>query len=180
MAGAKKKQEPMIRYIFRDEEPLRIKAAGKADPQVIGEALERISRATDGRLTPAAVVDAARDQQNPLHVHFEWDDSKAAETYRLDQAQNLTRIIRVSDDKTEDGTTRAWRSIKDEGGTAYRHITEIRSSLDLQMALYKQLDRDLEAIQRRAREIADVCDLVTQARMKLAERLSKFETRAAA
>lgn len=169
-----------IRYIFREDEPLRIKAAGKADPQAIGEALAEITQASAGRLTPNLVVDAARSNNHPLHQHFEWDDSVAAEQFRLDQARNIIRVVRVVDDEGKDGTSRAYLSINDKQGTAYRSITEIKSSADLQMALLRQADRDLDAFTRRFRELADVCDLVAQARKKVEARMQKFETRAAA
>lgn len=47
-------------------------------------------------LTPALVVDAARDEGHPLHPRFEWDDTTAAEKYRLTQAGELIRAARVT------------------------------------------------------------------------------------
>lgn len=170
----------MIKYIFRDDEPIRIKAAGRADPQAIGEALAEISESNEGRLTPNAVVGAARSESHPLHPHFEWDDGVAAEAYRLDQARSIIRIVRVVDDESKDGTSRAYHSVNDHGGVAYRSITDIRSSADLQMALLRQADRELDAFERRFREMSEVCDLVAQARKRVADRMKKFETRAAA
>ncbi len=49
-----------------------------------------------GRLTPALVVDEARDETHPLHTHFQWDDSIAGEQYRQVQAARLIRTkVRV-------------------------------------------------------------------------------------
>ena len=39
------------------------------------------------------VVEAARDDQSPLHRHFEWDDAKAAHTERLSQARGIIRAF---------------------------------------------------------------------------------------
>ena len=50
------------------------KNAKKAE--VIGEALEKIRNSHGDRLKPEDVVAAARPKSNPLHKHFEWDDSK--------------------------------------------------------------------------------------------------------
>lgn len=50
----------------------------------------------DGRITPASVLDEARDEASPLHPHFEWDDSEAAEQYRLVQARGLIRRYKVT------------------------------------------------------------------------------------
>lgn len=45
-----------------------------------------------GSLTPQIVLDEARDPLHPLHHRFEWDDSLAAEKYRLLQAQKLLQV----------------------------------------------------------------------------------------
>jgi hypothetical protein len=49
----------------------------------------------DGAITTSAVLTEARDPENPLHKHFEWDDSEAAEQHRLAQARNLIKRVRV-------------------------------------------------------------------------------------
>lgn len=49
-----------------------------------------------GALHPAVVVAEAEDESSPLHSHFTWDDSKAAEAHRLNQARALIRVaVRV-------------------------------------------------------------------------------------
>jgi hypothetical protein len=42
-------------------------------------------------LSPELVLDAARDEDHPLHASFEWDDSVAAEKYREEQAGRMIR-----------------------------------------------------------------------------------------
>lgn len=170
----------MIKYVFHEDEPIRIKAAGKADPQVIGEALEEISKSKGGELHPEDVVEVARSTRHVLHKHFEWDDTVAAENYRKDQARNLIRIVRVEDEATADGTTRAFHSIHTDGGTSYRHIEQVRSSAEFQLALLKAAERDLDAFGKRYRDLKDVCAIVDQARQAIDRRRSNLETRAAA
>lgn len=170
-----------IKYIFKEDEPLRIKAAGKADPQTFGEALAAIAANADGHLTPADVVETARSDNHPLHPHFEWNDAVAAESYRLDQARSIIRMVRVIDDTSNDGTTRAFLSVKDNVvGMSYRSIGDVKSSLELQMAVLRQAERDLDAFKRRYREMTDVCELVEQAKTKLKSRMANTETRKAA
>jgi len=41
------------------------------------------------KITPEAILEKARDESSALHEIFEWDDSVAAEKYRLSQAKNL-------------------------------------------------------------------------------------------
>ena len=58
--------------------------------------LEALYRANGGRLTAAAVVEAARPENSPLHSQFEWNDEEAAEKYRLTQARALIRRVKIS------------------------------------------------------------------------------------
>lgn len=57
--------------------------------------LNQMSKANGGKITPQQIVDAARNEDSPLHRFFEWDDDKAAEQYRLDQARTLLRSCQV-------------------------------------------------------------------------------------
>ena len=61
------------------------------------EAIAEIKALEDrrGRLTPEQVVEAARDKASALHDCFEWDDSTAAEKYRLDQARDLLKRVKI-------------------------------------------------------------------------------------
>jgi hypothetical protein len=170
----------MIRYSFR--EPLTIKNAAKADPQKFGESLGKIAEANNGSLTPQAVVEAARNPRHVLHKHFEWDDATAAEAYRIEQARGIIRVIRVDDDDESRGSTRAFVSIAEKDGTSYRTVADVKSSRDLQAAYLLSIDRDLEALERRARALAEICPLLKSARKAVQKRLDalKGESRAAA
>jgi len=48
-----------------------------------------------GHLTPDLVVQAAQDEQSPIHSIFEWDDGKAAHQHRLWQARRLIRSVQI-------------------------------------------------------------------------------------
>lgn len=57
-------------------------------------ALDALAKGNNGRLTPTAVVEAAKPQRSPLHRYFTWDDRQAAASYREDQARNLIQQYR--------------------------------------------------------------------------------------
>jgi hypothetical protein len=63
----------------------------KADASKIGEELSSLGE----KIAPAAVVKKARNKKAELHKCFEWDDSKAAEEYRLNQAREVMRSITI-------------------------------------------------------------------------------------
>ena len=67
----------------------------KTNPDVAGKVLEDI-RDQHGILTPQAVVDVAKNESSDIHSDFEWDDSKAANHYRLQTARQFIRYLRVS------------------------------------------------------------------------------------
>lgn len=161
----------MIKYIFREDEVRAFKGADKADPQTIGRALERITKEAGGELTPSAVVADAKNNRSPLHRFFEWDDRKAAEHYRLDQARSLIRSVHVEVD-TESGMSRAFISISDRGGVSYRTAADVMNSADLQAKILAQAERDLLAFETRYRELTEICALVRQARARVSARRS--------
>ena len=48
-----------------------------------------------GQLAPEVVVEAAQDQDSPLHNYFEWSDEIAGHAFRIEQARQLIRSVRV-------------------------------------------------------------------------------------
>lgn len=160
----------MAKYTFDPDRVLSIKSAAKADPQKIGEALEKISATAGGHLTPEAVVIAAKDRKSVLHKHFEWNDEKAAEAYRVDQARSLVRCIHIDGQDTENGIARAFMSIREKSGTSYRGLSDILGSADLQARILAQAERDLLAWENRYKQIEDVCALIREARKRLSAR----------
>lgn len=72
----------------------------KPDAQVVGERCERLRKKLKGTLTADAIVDDARNPLSPLHACFEWDDRRAADGFRLDQARNLLRsLVTIVDER---------------------------------------------------------------------------------
>jgi len=172
----------MVQYVFKSDEIVAIKNAKDADAQTIGEELDKIRRARGGELMPTAVVEAARDPAHPLHGFFEWDDSRAAEAYRLDQARAIIRLVRI-DDIDPDEPPRAFLSIGSDRGTSYRSFDDVKASADLRDAVLRQAEKDLEAFQRRYRSLKDVLGFVEKAKQAVQEhrrRLGPYESRASA
>ena len=65
----------------------RIKGIYKADAQKVADEIG------DKKVTPQEILEKARDETSELHKCFEWDDSVAAERYRLQQAGNVLRML---------------------------------------------------------------------------------------
>lgn len=81
-------------------------------------------------INPDVVVKHAKQPSSPLHKYFEWDDSKAAHSFRLQQARALIASIRIEED---DGNRYpAFLSVTLENhNKAYVGIEKISESEDL-------------------------------------------------
>ena len=65
----------------------------KSDAKIIGNFIEE--RFPEGIYTAKDVLIAARPKNSPIHKYFDWDDTTAAEKYRLFQARILITSYRV-------------------------------------------------------------------------------------
>lgn len=64
--------------------------------QVAGETIEGLKTALGKEnIEPEDLLEASRPEDAPLHVCFEWDDTAAAEKYRIKQAGYIIRNITV-------------------------------------------------------------------------------------
>jgi hypothetical protein len=71
------------------------KRHGIVPAHIVHDELETIRLGHEGKLRPPDVVEAARPKEAILHPLFEWDNSLAAEQYRLHQARNVIRQVEV-------------------------------------------------------------------------------------
>ncbi|MFH1184708.1 MAG: hypothetical protein V1755_06670 [Chloroflexota bacterium] len=79
-----------------------VRAPGDAQP--VGEWIDGLGE----EVTAAEIVEAARPKRSPGHCYFQWDDTVAAEEYRLAQARWLIRHIEIVVDGE---TTRAFHHV---------------------------------------------------------------------
>lgn len=63
-----------------------------------------------GEVTSKTFLDSARDEDSEMHSLFEWDDTKAAEHWRMQQASVIIASIRVNvvEEEREPIRTRAY------------------------------------------------------------------------
>lgn len=67
----------------------------KGSAEATYKRLEKVRKWSGGVLSAGATLEDARKPSSPLHKQFQWDDSIAAEEYRMDQARYLIRSIEV-------------------------------------------------------------------------------------
>ena len=87
----------------------------KVKASVVGETLEQIESEC-GIVTKEEFLERSRDLDSPTHDLFEWNDSKAAEQYRLNQSQQIIghlKITYVNAEKKEQ-KIRAYVNVSDQ------------------------------------------------------------------
>lgn len=125
------------------------------DAQAAGEMCRELEQS--GGLTPERLLNANRDPGTPLHDMFEWDDTEAAEKYRISQARLIIRSIAV--DVERETTARAFvRATSDPG--VYTSLDVVIQNADMRLELLKAAKRDAEAFIAKYKtldELASVC-----------------------
>jgi hypothetical protein len=129
--------------------------------------LLEIREANDGILTAQAVVDAARPDDHPLHLHFEWDDEKAGEKYRVAQARQLIRIVKLTyiDRRGDVQRMRVFHSVPDPdsvSGRSYVPLEEIERSDVLSAQLLRSMEIDWRNLHRRYKRFAEFRTMVAR------------------
>jgi hypothetical protein len=95
----------------------------------------------DGKVVPTAVVNEAKRADSALHNQFEWDDSKAAHSYRLVQARTLIRRVRIVTTETDE-PERLVHVPEKSGEGAYKPTSAlVKSKTEFELALDEALRR---------------------------------------
>lgn len=128
----------------------RVSAAEKAR-----KALAEIQEQNEeGLLRAEDVVDTARSPDHPLHKYFTWDDSEAAEQWRLTQARHLIRkVLVIGPNGDEDAAPVpkyvSLRPDRKRKGGGYRKTSEVLSNKELLAQLEETAKKDLDAVLQR-------------------------------
>lgn len=110
------------------------------------------------------MVNFARDPGTELHKCFEWDDTVAAEKYRIRQASDVSRSIQItithvkSEKKSEPQTYRLFYN--NGRNTGYKTITCIVKNPDEHERLLNQAKRELESFRNRYAKIMELATVI--------------------
>ena len=74
----------------------RFKDLYKADATAVANELSSI------KCTPENIVEYARNPESELHKCFEWNDTVAAEKYRIEQARQVLRTLVIKQETKQD------------------------------------------------------------------------------
>jgi hypothetical protein len=89
----------------------------KKDAVIIGKRIEDLTKMYQGEITADVLVDDARPVKSPLHKYFDWDNSTAAEKWRLQQARVLMgSIVEVTYIKGDKKESRSFYNVTNKQG----------------------------------------------------------------
>ena len=136
------------------------------DAQAVGQRLEQIRAQRDG-ITPEAVVADAQDGGSPLHPLFEWDDAKAAQSYRLTQAGHIIRCVTVQIEPAEHAAAdqptivRAFLPVRrPDGAPVYESTARAMSDAEYRRQVLLAAHAELAAVARKHRELTELAEVV--------------------
>lgn len=133
------------------------------DAQIVGERLQILQARNGSRLTPALVLDDARHANSPLNPCFEWDNQRAGDQWRTEQARNLIRSVRVLHEGVSGDmrTLRAFVHVTEGGdgeprSQSYRPLSVILQDDDLRQRVLMKAAADMRSFIARYQEFAEL------------------------
>jgi hypothetical protein len=139
----------------------------RAKREAIAARLEKIAKLNGGRVTPDAVLADAQNAKSPLHDQFEWDDTVAARQYRLQQARELIRSVKV-EITTNTKTVSTVRYVRDPSAgeeQGYVEVAKLRDDRSLAAEALAAEVRQANALVARARSLAAALGLDAEIEM---------------
>jgi hypothetical protein len=116
-----------------------------------------------GLLTPKGVVNEARDENNPLHKLFDWDNNRAGEKYRLWQARYLISKVKVTiDGRKIDAFHNVTIKIGDTKTQGYVNAETVLSQSSLYSQVIKTALKEIEYWQKKYKNITDLQNVVNE------------------
>lgn len=142
---------------------------------IVGAEMERIEK-EQGAVTRENLLDAGRPEDSALHPLFEWDDSKAAELYRLKQATDVITHIHIKVTEAAGEPYRAYVNIipaQDGEQTQKGRFINIRSAMENEETRKIVLASAVAEMNRFAQkyskytELAEVFDVIAKVTKKI-------------
>ena len=133
----------------------KTKGIFKANAEAVAMELESI----EGERTPEEIVNKAKDESTELHKCFEWNDSEAAQKWRLQQARLICcNLIYVEPRKPEVAPVRVL--YKAESGSGYQPSKLIVRNQDSYQELLKRALAELHSFKIRYSCIHELDELM--------------------
>ena len=142
------------------------------DANIVGGVVEQLEE-EHGQATKENFLEVSRPEDAPTHCLFEWDDSVAAEKYRLDQSRHIInglRVVYVNNDK-EDTKVPAFINVAPpKEKCVYESIETALRHEGKREIILNRLRGELDAFIIRNQHIEELADLLAEASEKARKR----------
>lgn len=128
---------------------------------VAGKELEKIEKKY-GEVTSELVLQSATPEDSPLHSIFEWDDRKAAHSYRLQQASvmicNLAREVESEED-SKPKVIRAYVDVSENTRGSFVNIGAAFQNQDSRDIVLQRALNELKAFEEKYKNLLEFASL---------------------
>lgn len=125
----------------------------KADAEKVSAEIESIG----SEASPAEIVEKAKDESTELHKCFEWDDSIAAQRWRLQQARQIVCLLVYTDEKKEEEEQAPIRFfVKASSNKGYQPVKLVVRDKDEYQAMLDRAIRELKAFQEKYQRLSEL------------------------
>lgn len=126
----------------------RIDGIYKADAQKVADEIG------NERISPAEVLEKARDVNSELHKCFEWNDSIAAEKYRLQQARGILINLVYKEKESNAEPVRTFQITSQRN--VYQPTVSFLVQEDEYQNLLKRAKSELESFKKRYHTLSEL------------------------
>ncbi len=127
----------------------------------VGKYFEKLHKEY-GEISPEIIVEKAKDEKNILHDYFEWDDTKAAHKYRLEQAREIIRCIVVQTDKGEKTRAVVSVSVSYNEKRSYQPLNLVLNNDYAKSMLLEQAKRDVQIFIAKYRTLTELSGIISE------------------
>lgn len=126
----------------------------KANADEAGKMCEELENTVG--LTAETLLQANTAEDTPLHNEFEWNDTKAAHSYRLQQARHIINCLVVVPEHQAENTVPVRAFFTLSSSPEYQSINAILSVEDSHKKLLEQAYRELETFKRKYTALSEL------------------------
>lgn len=130
--------------------------------KVLSEFQRIMSRDPNKLLRPEAIVAVATDPDSVLHKYFTWDESKAADAWRIQEARMLINRVQLYIEPL-DIKVKAFTSLATDraSGSGYRQLTDVMADPGLKDQMLATALNELKETQSKYQHLEELATLWT-------------------
>lgn len=126
----------------------------KADAEIVSKEIETIDNAT-----PQNILEYAKNENTELHKCFDWDDTSAANKWRLQQARQIVcNLVYKEETKSEQST--ALRVFYQSSENKYESTKIILTNKDEYEELLKRAKQELRAFKEKYKMLTELDEIL--------------------